>query len=221
MSFPQSCSCVSSTLIVCQSPAAIQSQQATARFYLNEVLYRGEDASPFGTRARRGRGASPPMPFTLTTWRIRRFYTANKENSSNIILESLSSSSSTWVCVCRSFSHRQHLKEEFKQKGKYALLQFIVHLEKFHQCLSNGCSAVNGCHQNERCTLSLEEALLWIMDWSGVDIVMFLADSHSDGTHSHPSLRHFYKPDEETNSSWSWLAYIHFQQMLILAELIF
>ncbi len=77
----------------------------------------------------------------------------------------------------------------------------------FHQCLSNGCSAVNGCRQNgspngpkkcsglnqeinlhrsssvyktkqletnmwvdfdvmdnRRCTFSLEEALLWIMD---------------------------------------------------------
>ncbi len=46
---------------------------------------------------------------------------------------------------------------------------------------------------------------LWI-------IVMFLSDSHSDGTHSLQSIHcwdtdaetHFYKPDEETNSSTAW-----------------
>ncbi len=80
---------------------------------------------------------------------------------------------------------------------------------------------------NRRCTFSLEEALLWIMDlmldlfhllsspdvnwWTGVVwiIVMFLSDSHSDGTHSLQSIHcwdtdaetHFYKSDEETNSS--------------------
>ncbi len=49
--------------------------------------------------------------------------------------------------------------------------------------------------------------------WTGVVwiIVMFLSDSHSDGTHSLQSIHcwdtdaetHFSKPDEETNSSWS------------------
>ncbi len=48
------------------------------------------------------------------------------------------------------------------------------------------------------------------MDWSAVDIiVMFLSDSHSDGTHSLQSIHcwdtdaetHFSKSDEETNSS--------------------
>ncbi len=64
------------------------------------------------------------------------------------------------------------------------------------------------------------------MDWSAVDylwiIVMFLSDSHSDGTHSLQSIHcwdtdaetHFYKPDEETNSSWTWMvwgwAHFHF-----------
>ncbi len=48
--------------------------------------------------------------------------------------------------------------------------------------------------------------------WTGVVwiIVMFLSDSHSDGTHSLQSIHcwdtdaetHFYKPDEDTNSSW-------------------
>ncbi len=83
---------------------------------------------------------------------------------------------------------------------------------------------------NRRSTFSLEEALLWIMDsyfsqkwqfvsykhvaflsspdvnwWTGVVwiIVMFLSDSHSDGTHSLQSIHcwdtdavtHFSKPD--------------------------
>ncbi len=60
--------------------------------------------------------------------------------------------------------------------------------------------------------------------WTGVlwIIVMFLSDSHSDGTHSLQSIHcwdtdaetHFYKPDEETNSSWSQMnwgwGYLHF-----------
>ncbi len=103
---------------------------------------------------------------------------------------------------------------------------------------------------NRRCTFSLEEALLLIMDyiwvknvlmldlfqllssqyanwWTGVVwiIVMFLSDSHSDGTHSLQSIHcwdtdaviHFSKSDEETNSSSSWMAWgwAHFQQMFI------
>ncbi len=43
-----------------------------------------------------------------------------------------------------------------------------------------------------------------------------LSDSHSDGTHSLQSIHcwdtdavmHFYKPDEETNSSWSWMTWV-------------
>uniref|UniRef100_A0A8C1RZD8 Plexin D1 n=1 Tax=Cyprinus carpio TaxID=7962 RepID=A0A8C1RZD8_CYPCA len=78
MSFPQSCSCVSSTLIVCQSPAANQSQQATAHFYLNEVLYRGEDASPSG------RGPDEDEEPQADAFQFEyvedpQFYTANKE----------------------------------------------------------------------------------------------------------------------------------------------
>jgi len=65
--------------------------------------------------------------------------------------------------------------------------------------------------------------------WTGAVwiIVMFLSDSHSDGTHSLQSIRcwdtdaetHFSKSDEETNSSKSLIAWgrAHFQ--LILAEL--
>uniref|UniRef100_A0A673H8U9 Plexin-D1-like n=1 Tax=Sinocyclocheilus rhinocerous TaxID=307959 RepID=A0A673H8U9_9TELE len=78
MSFPQICSCVSSTLIVCQSPAANQSQQATAHFYLNEVLYRGEDASPSG------RGPDEDEEPHADAFHFEyvedpQFYTANKE----------------------------------------------------------------------------------------------------------------------------------------------
>ncbi len=63
--------------------------------------------------------------------------------------------------------------------------------------------------------------------WTGVVwiIVMFLSDSHSDGTHSLQSIHfwdtdaetHFYKPDEETNSSWSRMnwGWTHFQLIFI------
>ncbi len=54
------------------------------------------------------------------------------------------------------------------------------------------------------------------LEWCGL-LVVFLSDSHSDGTHSLQSIHcwdtdaetHFYKPDEETNSSTS------FHQVLI------
>uniref|UniRef100_A0A9J7XY34 Plexin D1 n=1 Tax=Cyprinus carpio carpio TaxID=630221 RepID=A0A9J7XY34_CYPCA len=78
MSFPQSCSCVSSTLIVCQSPAANQSQQATAHFYLNEVLYRGEDASPSGRGPDEDEEPHADA-FHFDYVEDPQFYTANKE----------------------------------------------------------------------------------------------------------------------------------------------
>ncbi|XP_026106054.1 plexin-D1 [Carassius auratus] len=73
-----SCSCVSPTLIICQSPAANQSQQATALFYLNEVLYRGEDTSPSG------RGPDEDEQPHADAFHFEyvedpQFYTANKE----------------------------------------------------------------------------------------------------------------------------------------------
>ncbi len=66
--------------------------------------------------------------------------------------------------------------------------------------------------------------------WTGVVwiIVMFLSDSHSDGTHSLQSIHcwdtdavmHFYKPDEETNSSWSRMTseWVYSQIMFILTN---
>uniref|UniRef100_A0A8C2J142 Plexin D1 n=1 Tax=Cyprinus carpio TaxID=7962 RepID=A0A8C2J142_CYPCA len=78
ISFPQSCSCVSSTLIVCQSPAANQSQQATAHFYLNEVLYRGEDASPSGRGPDEDEEPHADA-FHFDYVEDPQFYTANKE----------------------------------------------------------------------------------------------------------------------------------------------
>ncbi|XP_052461186.1 plexin-D1 isoform X1 [Carassius gibelio] len=73
-----SCSCVSPTLIICQSPAANQSQQAMALFYLNEVLYRGEDTSPSG------RGPDEDEQLHADAFHFEyvedpQFYTANKE----------------------------------------------------------------------------------------------------------------------------------------------
>ncbi len=66
------------------------------------------------------------------------------------------------------------------------------------------------------------------MDWSGVDycdVFIICLDSHSDGTHSLQGIHcwdtdaetHFYKSDEETNSSTSWMAWgwVHFQWILI------
>ncbi|XP_050973700.1 plexin-D1 [Labeo rohita] len=72
------CSRVSTTLIVCQSPAASQSQQATARFYLNEVLYRGEDASPLGQGSDEDEEPHADV-FRFDYVEDPQFYTANKE----------------------------------------------------------------------------------------------------------------------------------------------
>ncbi len=68
-------------------------------------------------------------------------------------------------------------------------------------------------------SFSLLKTLTGGLEWCGI-IVMFLLDSHSDGTHSltaeHPLMSdvmlHFSKSDEETNSSTSWTfsAYLHF-----------
>ncbi len=73
------------------------------------------------------------------------------------------------------------------------------------------------------------------LEWCGLlvdycDVFITCLDSHSDGTHSLQSIHcwdtdaetHFYKPDEETNSStscmsWGWA---HFQQMLIFSKLL-
>uniref|UniRef100_A0A672Q2P3 Plexin D1 n=1 Tax=Sinocyclocheilus grahami TaxID=75366 RepID=A0A672Q2P3_SINGR len=74
------CSCVSSTLIVCQSPAANQSQQAMAHFYLNEVLYRGEDVSPSGRGSDEDEDEEPHADaFHFEYVEDPQFYTANKE----------------------------------------------------------------------------------------------------------------------------------------------
>ncbi|XDV48245.1 hypothetical protein PO909_017694 [Leuciscus waleckii] len=71
------CSCVSSTLMVCQSPAAAQSQQATALFYLNQVLYRGEGSS--GDRGPDEDQEPLVEHFHFDYVEDPQFYTANKE----------------------------------------------------------------------------------------------------------------------------------------------
>ncbi len=91
-----------------------------------------------------------------------------------------------------------------------------------HQCLINGCSAVNGCRQNESLIKTshhsspsvhvlkqihnfwncvMDYGLIWVKNILIIDLflssqdviwwtgVMFLSDSHSDGTHSLQSIR--------------------------------
>ncbi len=86
-------------------------------------------------------------------------------------------------------------------------------------------SGINGWklkHLNDRF------AYTWLLQMltDGLEIiVMFLSDSHSDGTHSLQSIHcwdtdaetHFSKSDEETNSSTSWMAWgcVHLQQIFI------
>ncbi len=68
------------------------------------------------------------------------------------------------------------------------------------------------------------------LEWCGLfvdycDVFISCLDSHSDGTHSLQSIHcwdtdaetHFYKSDEETNSSWSWMnwGWVDFQQTFI------
>ncbi len=112
------------------------------------------------------------------------------------------------------------------------------------------CVWIFDVRDNSRCTLSLRKSYyeLWtqisvknilMLDlfqllsspdvnwWTGVlwIIVMFLSDSHSDGTHSLQSIHcwdtdaetHFYKSNEETNSSWSQIAWgwAHVQHIFV------
>ncbi len=74
--------------------------------------------------------------------------------------------------------------------------------------------------------------------WTGVvwiivdycDVFISCLDSHSDGTHSLQSIHcldtdavtHFYKSDEETNSSTSWMVWewAHCNKIFILGELL-
>ncbi|XP_067268964.1 plexin-D1 [Pseudorasbora parva] len=70
------CSCVSSTLMVCESPAAAQSQQASARFFLNRVLYNGRNGPPSGHEEE-----DEPLAevFSFHYLEDPQFYTASKE----------------------------------------------------------------------------------------------------------------------------------------------
>ncbi len=63
------------------------------------------------------------------------------------------------------------------------------------------------------------------LHWSGLLWCFYqLLDSHSDGTHSlqriywsvSDVMLNFSKSDEETNSSTSWMAWAHFQQLLYM-----
>ncbi|XP_056628860.1 plexin-D1 [Triplophysa dalaica] len=72
------CSCVSSTLIECESPAARESQQATAHFYFNEVLYRGNGVSSASQMLEEDE-VPHTGHFRFDYVEDPQFYTANKE----------------------------------------------------------------------------------------------------------------------------------------------
>ncbi len=103
----------------------------------------------------------------------------------------------------------------------------------------HGVSIINGlkfktsewwiCFLQTR-SFSLHKMLIAGLECCGVlvdfcDVFISCLDSHSDGTHPLQSIHwwasdgmiHFSKPDEETNSSTSWMAWgwLHFQHIFI------
>uniref|UniRef100_A0A4W4DQ77 Sema domain-containing protein n=1 Tax=Electrophorus electricus TaxID=8005 RepID=A0A4W4DQ77_ELEEL len=72
------CSIPSSTLILCRSPAAGQSQQVVAQFYLNGILYRGDGHTSSGL-ALDEEEESHGGHFLFEYVEDPQFYTANKE----------------------------------------------------------------------------------------------------------------------------------------------
>ncbi|XP_051964784.1 plexin-D1-like [Xyrauchen texanus] len=72
------CSCVLPTMIVCESPAASQSQQTTAHFYINDVLYRGDGSSASGQALEEDEELHANH-FRFDYMEDPQFYTANKE----------------------------------------------------------------------------------------------------------------------------------------------
>ncbi len=103
----------------------------------------------------------------------------------------------------------------------------------------HGGSIINGLKLNtsewwicflQTCSFSLHKMLIDGLEWCGVlvdfcDVFISCLDSHSDGTHSLQSIHwwtsdgmlHFSKPDEETDSFTSWMAWgwLHFQHIFI------
>ncbi len=143
-----------------------------------------------------------------------------------------------------------NLKEWFSQKWLlFSPLQAIQDVDEFvssseqiwrnlalHHLLTNGSSAVNGCHQNERQTADKNITVIHkttvhqlmsceltscmfvrnsVLLVNNCDVLISSLDSHSDGTHSLQMIHwwasdimlHFSKSDEETNSSTSWMAW--------------
>ncbi|XP_066499462.1 plexin-D1 [Hoplias malabaricus] len=72
------CSIASSTLLMCNSPAASQSQQAMAQFYLNGILYRGKSQTRTGQDPEEEEGPHAGR-FTFEYVEDPQFFTANKE----------------------------------------------------------------------------------------------------------------------------------------------
>jgi len=89
----------------------------------------------------------------------------------------------------------------------------------------NGCSAVNGCHQNESQWMLYSE---WVpSEWESMDALQWMGAVRmflsalilTAPIHCRASIAetHFYRSDEETNSSESWMTWGwgHFQQICI------
>ncbi len=115
-----------------------------------------------------------------------------------------------------------NLKEQVTLIWKYAndfLTQYgwVCFFIRFvEMCLSNGCSAVNGCRQNPALRLIFLQKNNFLLDlfnllsspdvnWWTVDYCdVFIRLSFWRHPFTSIAETHFYKPDEETNSSTSW-----------------
>lgn len=73
----QHCAVLSTTTIICPSPASSLSQQASVQFFLNGVLYTGD--SPSSTDSKDDEGEPHQGHFLLEYVEDPQFFTANKE----------------------------------------------------------------------------------------------------------------------------------------------
>uniref|UniRef100_A0A667YH04 Plexin D1 n=1 Tax=Myripristis murdjan TaxID=586833 RepID=A0A667YH04_9TELE len=73
------CTVLSPATITCPSPASSQSQQASVQFFLNGVLYTGENPASYDTEAEEEDGEPQAGHFMLDYVEDPQFFTANKE----------------------------------------------------------------------------------------------------------------------------------------------
>ncbi len=123
-----------------------------------------------------------------------------------LICNSYMSASYLTQSCCLTITHRLDLKEHNSAKNEYAftLSSSEIRMSVFvEMCLSNGCSAVNGCRQNENITAHQltsgeDKSVLICADFSPGLLWCF----YSDGTHSLQSI-HCWDTFLQTHSSWS------------------